>query len=176
MLRTCFTGLTNFLLCYLKTYGLHESVIMWIQSLLENRTYRIQVNSSLSSKVGRSSEFQQCSVLAPRLFFLFIKNMPETARGNVLPLPDVMKMAACRKIFADLKLSLPNTCQMNVDWDLCYNVDIVCLITVGSSVDSLISFDCDWSNPKKVKETKYLGMPSTHLSYQQNDVSRAQSR
>ena len=72
--------------CY--AHGIQGSALTWIRSFLTGRSQRVVVNGADSSWSQVTSGIPQGSVLGPRLFLLFINDMPDDIMSSI-------------KIFAD---------------------------------------------------------------------------
>lgn len=78
----------------LRQIGLDETLIAWIESFLTNRSFRVKINSSLSSSRLAPCGVPQGSVLSPILFCIFSNEISEL----------IPKAVSCSQYADDLKI------------------------------------------------------------------------
>lgn len=71
----------------MKNFGLPMSLIKIVRSFLGGRTFSVNVGSSLSSPQSISAGVPQGSVMAPKLFNVFISDVPTLATATYLSSP-----------------------------------------------------------------------------------------
>ena len=63
----------------LNDYGISDTALLWIKSYLENRSYCVKINDSISSVIELLFGVPQGSLLGPILFILYTKSLQEIA-------------------------------------------------------------------------------------------------
>ena len=89
--------LVQMFLCYLlilklKSHGMGNSVINWIEQWLTDRGQRVVVDGEVSSWKSVLSGVPQGSVLGPILCLVYIDDLEEGVTGNILQFPDDTKL------------------------------------------------------------------------------------
>ena len=93
------------LLQKLRSYGIDEKLVVWIQDYLTNRETAVRVNAKLSSWAAVLSGVPQGSVLGPLLFLLFVNELPTWTINSIKMFADDTKIW-CKIIPEDDFLSL----------------------------------------------------------------------
>ena len=152
------------LLHKLKTFGIRDFLLNWIQCFLSNRIQTVRINNSYSNHLNVISGVPQGSVLGPILFLLYINDVDDCLVGK-----------CCLKLFADdckfycdrdKSVDICNTlkkfdiwklnCQLGIALDKCivirfgkitlpshvYSIDEFVLPDVTYIRDLGITFDC----------------------------------
>ncbi len=119
------------LLHKLQRYNIHPAVITWVRSFLNQRTFRVQVNGSLSMEADVSSGVPQGSVLGPILFLLFVNDIPDILRGKVLLFADDVKLVSRRGDIATLQQDLNRVTEWAAQWDLPLNANKCSHLPIG---------------------------------------------
>ena len=76
------------LILKLKSHGMGNSIINWIEQWLTDRRQRVVVDGEVSSWKSVLSGVPQGSVLGPILFLVYINNLEEGVTGNILKFAD----------------------------------------------------------------------------------------
>ena len=76
------------LILKLKSHGMGNSIINWIEQWLTDRRQRVVVDGEVSSWKSVLSGVPQCSVLGPFLFLVYIDYLEEGVTGNILKFAD----------------------------------------------------------------------------------------
>ena len=80
------------LLLKLKSHGMENSIINWIEQWLNDRRQRVVVDGEVSSWKPVLSGVPQGSVLGPILFLVYIHYLEEGVTGNILKFADDTKL------------------------------------------------------------------------------------
>ena len=80
------------LLNKLHDLGIRGKVYRWIQSYLTDRTWCVDVNGKLSDPVRSSSGVPQGAVLGPRLFTIYVHDLPHAFSSQCLLFADDLKI------------------------------------------------------------------------------------
>lgn len=79
------------LLRKLRSYGLSEQIIKWVEDFLRDRSQKVSVNNSESRDRPVTSGIPQGSVLGPILFVIYINDMPECVNASTYLFADDTK-------------------------------------------------------------------------------------
>ena len=80
------------LLGKLESYGIHGTLLQWIESFLSDRTQTAMLNGHPSSPGPVVSGVPQGSVLGPLLFVIYINDLPEQLNSPCLMFADDSKV------------------------------------------------------------------------------------
>ena len=80
------------LLKKLKLYGINGKLLRWIQSFLEARLMRVRIRDSFSDWREVLNGVPQGSVLGPRLFLLFVNDLPDWIKNGMRMFADYVKI------------------------------------------------------------------------------------
>ena len=89
------------LILKLKSHGMGNSIINWIEQWLTNRRQRVVVDGEVSSWKSVLSGVPQGSVLGPILFLVYINDLEEGVTGNILKFADDTKLFTKTKEIGD---------------------------------------------------------------------------
>ena len=82
-------------------YGIKNTVLKWFTNYLNDRTYKVKVNTTLSNSANLSFGVPQGSILGPVLFSLYIKEINEIAISHNLNIhfyaDDIQLYMKCNK-------------------------------------------------------------------------------
>jgi hypothetical protein len=113
------------MLLKLKAYGITGRAFVWIQSFLENRVQRVQLNGASSSWKKVTSGIPQGSVLGPVLFIIYINDLPDRVSSITSLFADDTKIyrsinsnVECQRLQADLDKLV----EWSETWQLGFNV------------------------------------------------------
>ena len=103
------------LILKLKSHGMGNSIINWIEQWLTDRRQRVVVGGEVSSWKSVLSGVPQGSVLGPILFLVYIDDLEEGVTGNILKFADDTKLFRKTKEIGD-KQKLQNDIDKLVRW------------------------------------------------------------
>ena len=117
--------------------GFSKDVILWFKSYLSNRKFKVNLNKTFSEPGKRLCGVPEGSTLGPLLFFLYINDMSQTVKCELL-------------LYAD------GTCQLNKNFSsICHwFVDNKLTIHFGEDKTKLILF----SSKSKIKKASPLNI------------------
>ena len=114
----------------IRNYGIHDQVLNWITSFLENRTQVVEVENELSNIVSVTSGVPQGSVLGPLLFLLFINDLPDKVNSQCRLFADDALVYATRDQANTLQQDMhsleawANLWQMSFNPKKCYHLSV----------------------------------------------------
>ena len=91
------------LILKLKSHGMGNSIINWIEQWLTDRRQRVVVDGEVSSWKSVLSRVPQGSVLGPILFLVYIDDLEEGVTCNILKFADDTKLFRKTKEIGDKK-------------------------------------------------------------------------
>ena len=103
------------LILKLKSHGMGNSIINWIEQWLTDRRHRVVVDGEVSSWKSVLSGVPQGSVLGPILFMVYINDLEEGVTGNILKFADDTKLFTKTKEIGD-KQNLQDDIDKLVKW------------------------------------------------------------
>ena len=112
------------LILKLKSHGMGNSIINWIEQWLNDRRQRVVVDGEVSSWKPVLSGVPQGSVLGPILFLIYINDLEEGVTGNILKFADDTKLFRKTKGIGD-KQKLQDDIDKLVRWSengRCYSI------------------------------------------------------
>ena len=89
------------LILKLKSHGMGNSIINWIEQWLNDRRQRVVEGGEVSSWKPVMSEVPQGSVLGPILFLVYKNDLEEGVTGNILKFADYTKLFRKTKEIVD---------------------------------------------------------------------------
>ena len=76
----------------IKSYGIDEQTVNWIENFLNNRKQKVIVNGAQSEWNNVTSGIPQGGVLSPILFVLYINDLPEGMESEIFLFADDTKV------------------------------------------------------------------------------------
>ena len=112
------------LLLKLKSHGMGNSIINWIEQWLNDRRQRVVVDGEVSSWKPVLSGVPQGSVLGPILFLVYINDLEEGVTGNILKFADDTKLFRKTKEIGDkqkLQDDIDKLVRWSEKWQMLFN-------------------------------------------------------
>ena len=113
------------LILKLKSHGMGNSIINWIEQGLTDRRQRVVVDGEVSSWKSVLSGVPQGSVLGPILFLVYIDDLEEGVTGNILKFADDTKLFRKTKEIGDkqkLQDDIDKLVRWSEKWQILFNV------------------------------------------------------
>ena len=118
----------------MKAYGIEGKVLSWIEAFLSGREQVVRVNGELSIPKPVISGIPQGSVLGPLLFVLYINDLPDVVKSNILLFADDTKIFHQVKSRNDallLQEDVNKLEQWSDKWLLRFNTNKCHVLTLG---------------------------------------------
>ena len=112
------------LIIKLKSHGMGNSIINWIEQWLKDRRQRVVVDGEVSSWKPVLSGVPQGSVLGPILFLIYINDLEEGVTGNILKFADDTKLFRKVKEIGDkqkLQDDIDKLVKWSEKWQMLFN-------------------------------------------------------
>ena len=112
------------LILKLKSHGMGNSIINWIEQWLTDRRQMVVVDGEVSSCKSVLSGVPQGSVLGPILFLVFINDLEERATGKILKFADDTKLFRKAKEIGDKKKlqdDIDKLVKWSENWQMLFN-------------------------------------------------------
>ena len=113
------------LISKLKSHGMGNSIINWIEQWLNDRRQRVVVDGEVSSWKPVLSGVPQGSVLEPILFLVYINDLQEWVTGNILKFADDTKLFRKNMEIGDkqkLQDDIDKLVRWSEKWQMLFNV------------------------------------------------------
>ncbi len=78
----------RFLIQKLEAYGINDNIVNWIESFLHESTFNVSINGCISQSKAAESVVPQGSGLGPILFLIYVNDLPDLLKGDVLLFAD----------------------------------------------------------------------------------------
>ena len=112
------------LILKLKSHGMGNSIIKWIEQWLIDRRQRVVVDGEVSSWKSVLSGVSQGSVLGPILFLVYINDLEEGVIGKILKFADDTKLFTKTKEIGDKKYlqdDIDKLVKWSEKWQMLFN-------------------------------------------------------
>ncbi len=111
----------RFLLANMKSFGLGDVIVRWIEAYLSGRVSRVHVDVEHSGTIPMHSGVPQGSVIGSLLFLLFANDLPHVLETMTLLFADNVKMVTRRSQSVNLHSSVTVAWDCSKKWDLLIN-------------------------------------------------------
>lgn len=139
------------LILKLKSYGISDAILAWIEEFLRDREQYVVIGDAMSESVNVTSGVPQGSVLGPILFLLFINDLPDVLQSYCKLYADDLK------VYGDvldggraMQLVIDKLVEWTNIWQLPLAVDKCSVVHVGRNnpmtVYSLLDRDLEAQN------------------------------
>ena len=148
------------LLLKLKSYGMENSIINWIEQWLNDRRQRVVVDGEVSSWKPDLSGVPQGSVLGPILFLVYINDLEEGVTGNILKFADDTKLLRKTKEIGDkqkLQDDIDKLVRWSEKWQMLFNFGKCKCLHTGPG-NTGMNYEMGGSILSKTVKEKYLGV------------------
>ena len=122
------------LLYKLERLGVSVNVLKWISSFLSNRQQRVVINGQSSEWTDVSSGVPQGSVLGPRLFIMYVNDLPDEVQSFTKLFADDAKLYKDLQNLEDFEMiqdDLNKLCQRTIKWLMIFNVEKCKVMHIG---------------------------------------------
>ena len=112
------------LILKLKSHGMGNSIINWIEQWLTDRRQRVVIDGEVSSWKSVLSGVPQGSVLGPILFLVYINDLEEGVTGKILKFADDTKLFTKTKEIGDkhnLQDDIDKLVKWSEKWQMLFN-------------------------------------------------------
>ena len=154
------------LILKLKSHGMGNSIINWIEQWLKDRRQRVVVDGEVSSWKPVLSGVSQGSVLGPILFLVYINDLEEGVTGKILKFADDTKLFRKVKGIGD-KQKLQDDIDKLVKWSENANMKVSeqCRIAAskGNQILGMIRRNITYIYKKSVTIPLYKAIVRPHL-------------
>ena len=151
------------LILKLKSHGMGNSIINWIEQWLTDRRQRVVVDGEVSIWKSALSGVPQGSVLGPILFLVYIDDLEEGVTGNILKFADDTKLFRKTKEIGDkqkLQDDIDKLVRWSEKWQMLFNFGkCKCLHTGPGNTGK--NYEMGGTILSKTVKEKDLGQSST---------------
>ena len=119
----------------LRSYGLSEQIIKWVEDFLRDRSQKVSVNNSESRDRPVTSGIPQGSVLGPILFIIYINDMPECVNATTYLFANdtkIYKEISCEDDVSGLQEDLDQLQKWSDTWLLKFHPNKCKVMTVSN--------------------------------------------
>ena len=144
----------------LKSHGMGNSLINWIEQWLTDRRQRMVVDGEVSSWKSVLSGVPQGSVLGPILFLVYINDLEEGLTGKILKFADDTKLFGKVKEIGDkhnLQDDIDKLVKWSNKWQMLFNFGKCKCLHTGS-INTGMNYDMGGTILSKTVKEKYLGV------------------
>ena len=148
------------LISKLKSHGMGNSLINWIEQWLTDRRQRVVVDGEVSSWKSVLSGVPQGSVLGPILFLVYINDLEEGVTGKLLKFADDTKLFRKVKEIGDkqnLKDDIDKLVKWSDKWQMLFNFGKCKCLHTGS-INTGMKYEMGGTILSKTVKEKYLGV------------------
>ena len=148
------------LILKLKSHGMGNSIINWIEQWLTDRRQRVVVDGEVSSWKSVLSGVPQGSVLGPILFLVYINDLEEGVTGNILKFADDTKLFTKTKEIGDkqnLQDDIDKLVKWSEKWQMLFNFGKCKCLHIGPGNASM-NYEMGGTILSKTVKEKDLGV------------------
>ena len=147
------------LISKLKSHGMGNSIINWIEQWLKDRRQRVVVDGEVSSWKSVLIGVPQGSVLGPILFLVYINDLEEGVTGKILKFADDTKLFRKVKEIGDkqnLQDDIDKLVKWSEKWQMLFNFGKCKCLHTGSG-NTGMNHEMGGTILSKTVKEKYLG-------------------
>ena len=148
------------LISKLKSHGMGNSIINWIEQWLKDRRQRVVVDGEVSSWKSVLSGVPQGSVLGPILFLVYINDLEEGVTGKILKFADDTKLFRKVKEIGDkqnLQDDIDKLVKWSEKWQMLFNFGKCKCLHIGSG-NTGMNYEMGGTILSKTVKEKDLGV------------------